>query len=56
MKGETEEETGTLLVFIGFVQSHKIEMKVSEEFFIFFTHLRITAAKADNGRIFIHIK
>lgn len=44
-----------LVVFVGFIQNNKIEMKSSEEFFIF-THLRITAAEADNSRIFVHIK
>lgn len=45
----------TLVVYVGFIQNNKIEMKSSEEFVIF-THLRITAAKADNSRIFVHIK
>ena len=50
------EGTLTLIAFTGFIQNGIMKMKASKEFFIFFTHLRITAAKADNSRIFIHIK
>ena len=50
------EGTLTLIAFTGFIQNGIMKMKASKEFFIFFTHLRITAAKAHNSRIFIHIK
>lgn len=46
----------TLVAITDLIQNGVIEMKVSEKFFILSTHLRITAAKADNSRIFIHIK
>ena len=50
------EGTLTLIEFTGFIQNGIMKMKAFKELFIFFTHLRITAAKADNSRIFIHIK
>lgn len=56
MKKRLKKKHKTLVAFIDFIQNGIIERKVSEKFFILSTHLRITAAKADNSRIFIHIK